>query len=243
MPAKKQSDGTWLVVRKDGTLGSRKFRTQKTALSAQRTARANRQGKKGAKKPKGKGGGSSGNPENNNKRPPGTGKVYQGARLTALAIALPTEAGILVAQGRRTFGEGITRVQEGGVLRGPHVAHQGINVIDLTIDRNKHVQQAASLTRMSVTAWLPEVLVAARTVEDIANGERDAWRLHRNYVSRVTGYDPGTKDFDLSRAREYRAAKHIGQAIRIAGSKNLPVIGRVARVLKKEILNPLGATL
>ena len=241
MTAKKQSDGTWLVVRKDGTMGTRRFKTQKAALSAQRTARTNRGGKKPAKKGGSNGGGTSGGSSNPH-RPPGTGKVYQGARLTALAIAAPTEAGILVAQGRRTFGEGITRLKD-RTLTMPHGGHQLVNVIDLTVDRNKHVQQAASLSRMSVTAWLPEVLVAGRTLEDVLAGERDAWTLHRNYVSRVTGYDPGAADFDIRRATEYRVAKHVGQAIRIAASKKLPVIGRVARVLKTEVLNPLGATL
>ena len=59
---------------------------------------------------------------------------------------------------------------------------------------------------------------------------------------RVTGYDPGTGDYQASRAREYRLAKHIGQAIRV-GAPRVPILRTAARVLKEEILNPLGATL
>ena len=242
MTAKKQSDGTWLVVRKDGTMGTRRFKTQKSALNAQRTARGNRGGKKPAKKGGRKGGGTSGD-TTTTKRPPGTGKVYQATRLTALALAQPLESGILVAQGRRTFGEATTRVRQRALTQA-HAKHQAINLIELSVDRNKHVQQAASLSRMSVTAWLPEVLVAARTAEDwFEKGIDDPWELERNYVMRVTGYDPGANDYQFSRAREYRLTKHLGQAVRIASSKKLPIIGRAARVVKEEILNPLGLTL
>ena len=239
MPAKQQKSGKWKIVKKDGSLGKRGFSSKKNALAAQRGA------PKGGKKPAKKGGGggkkAASNPGNPNKAP-GTGKAYQGIRLTGLALAAPTEAGILVVQGRRSIGEGITRLRD-RAFKQPHIKHQVINVADLTIDRNKHVQQAASLTRMSVTAWLPEALVAARSAEDwFSAGVNDPWELHRRYVMRVTGYDPGAGDYDFKRAREYRLAKHVGQAVRIAARK-LPIAKRVGDVLKHEILNPLGMTL
>ena len=239
MPAKQQKNGKWKIVKKDGSLGKRGFSSKKNALAAQRGA------PKGGKKPAKKGGGGGkkavANPGNNNKAP-GTGKAYQGIRLTGLALAVPTEAGILVAQGRRSLTDGIQRMRVRAV-RQPHIKHQVVNVADLTIDRNKRVQQAASLTRMSVTAWLPEVLVAARTAEDwFEKGIDDPWQLHRNYVMRVTGYDPGADDYKFSRAREYRIAKHLGQVVRIAARK-MPIAKRVGNILKEEILNPLGMTL
>ncbi len=241
MPAKQNKAGTWNVVKKDGTLGKRNFSTKSNALAAQRGPK-----KAGKAKPKGKRkGGSKAATTSNPNKAPGTGKLYQGARLTALVVAPVTDRVIVVAQGRRTIGQGITDLK-GKARHGSHVRHQLVNVADLTIDRNKHVQQAASLSRMSVTAWLPEALVAARTAEDFfVEGINDPSVLHRRYVERVNGYDPGLDKFTASKAREYRVAKHLGQAIRVLGSgeRKVPIVSRVANVLRTEILNPLGATL
>lgn len=234
MPATQQKDGTWRIKKKDGTLGTRKFTSKKNALAAQRGGGAKKPAKKGGKKSTSKAVATSGSSA------PGTGKTYQGIRLTAMALAPATDEMIaIVAEGKdvRQAGEDLWNKAKSR----PHLTHLGIVAADVIVDRSRKVGQAAAMSRGSVTAWAPEVYTVALGVIQASQGtsERD---IHRGFHRRTTGYDPTTNKTVLKNARTYRMIKHGGQLIRI-GAGRVKVLRKLKSIVQENILRPVGATL
>ncbi len=239
MVVKQNKDGTWSVVTKAGPLGKTKFSTKGAAES-----RARGPGKKGKGKGKGKAvakkskGGTSATSTSSRV---GTGRMYQGARLTALVLA-PVSHQIIgvVTQGKNPTlaGEDLLAV----VKSKPHAAHQIVNVADIIVDRSRKVGQAAALSRGSITAWLPEGYLLGKGVQDVLIDNLGAEAVHTRYIQRQTGWSGISNTWVPQRARMYRILKHGGQAIRI-GASRIKILQRVKRALTESILAPLGGHL
>lgn len=236
MPAELQKNGKWRIKKKDGTLGKRNFSSKKNALAAQRSgAKAGKKpGKSVAKKP------SGGKAATTSSRSIGTGKSYQGVRLTLLAIAPATQEVFAVQAGARTMSQALTKLGK-DVRSRPYLSHLGIVAADVVVDRSRMVGQSAAMSRGSVTAWAPEVYIFAKGVEDWQGGARPL-QIHSRAIARETGYDALSATWNPARMRTYRTIKHGGQLLRI-GASRIGLLKRLKRVVQDSMLRPIGATL
>lgn len=246
MPVKQIPGGKWKVVKKDGKLGKTAFNTKSAAQS-----RARGPGKKGAKR-KGKAvakraarkpakrRSSSKSATSSSPQKIGTGRGYQGVRLTMLVLSPATDQAFAIQAGGQTVSGALTQIGHDVQAR-PYLSHLGIVAADVAIDTNPKVGQAAALSRGSITAWAPEVYIAAMGVEDWRTGQ-GARQIHGNAILRQTGYNPADGSWDPARMRTYRTIKHGGQVIRYAGS-HIKMAERLKRRIQESFLRPLDLTL
>ncbi len=234
MPTIKVKDG-WKWKSKDGTLGKRVFRTQKAAQSQGRGPgkKGKKPGKAVAKKP-------TGGTATTTSRKIGTGRSYQGVRLTMLVISPATDQAFAVQAGAQTIEGALTQIGQ-DVQSGPYLSHLAVVAADVAIDTHPKVGQAAAISRGSVTALAPEVYLGVKGVEDWRAGQ-GVRQIHGNAILRQTGYNPADGSWDPARMRTYRTIKHGGQVIRYAGS-HFKMAERLKRRIQESFLRPLDLTL
>lgn len=202
-----------------------------------------------AKQTKGKGGGgggssgggggdSSGGGSSGSKAPK-IGRTYQGTRLTVLALAAAFEEGLETVGGKDPR-QALNDLRA-KAFTGPHGKHLLVLALESALDKSRLTGQAAAISRGSVTAAAPEILVALEVALEARDRRLNVRDTQRLYTGRVTGYDPGNNTFDAKRMTRYRAVKHGGQLARFLANRTR--LGqRITRPLK-EAGRMLGVTI
>lgn len=116
----------------------------------------------------------------------------------------------------------------------------GVAALDFAVSKHRLVGHAGALSRLSLTAVLPEAYNALKTYEDVVGG-KNARTVHHNAALRMTGYGPGTGRFDFKNPefRLYHKIKWIGAGIRLIANRTK--IGRsIVRPIRENVLKELG---
>lgn len=217
MTAKKKGE-KWYVIRKDGSLGSRGYSTQKNALTAQRTARANAAKRSGKPKPRSKSSTSSSNPAGgaSTSKTAKLGLLIRRIR-TALNITAPGW-GVVLQPGARPLEDKLSDAvarytpyhpQRGTIDWGkPKEAYSGI-VVSLANDWiDRKLRNSAKISKGKMFNLLAELIPALRARAEVRAGSRHPlYEGACNYNKRTTGYSPQDGYFILDRVEEYATGK------------------------------------
>ena len=170
---------------------------------------------------------------------PSLAKSYQAARMGA-AVLGPITTGVAIAswKGGPVPDHIMTYVN---MIRSDPVPY-GASLLVMAGDTllDKRLRQTAAMARRSITAIGPELvpMLAAWGEYTKHKGEPAgllAARANNAWNSAVSGYDPGSNTWDLSRMKNYRIAKHGGQLVRLARAK-IPIVKSITDMLPLKLL-------
>ena len=171
---------------------------------------------------------------------PSLAKSYQGARLAATVLS-PVVEGATVAVWRKSSSVPQNIMAYVNQMRadpGPYAISLGVMAADTLID--KRLRQTAAMARKSVTAIGPEIvpLLAAwnEYTRHKGSGAAEAATWANNaWNAAISGYDPIHNTWDPDKMKNYRIAKHGGQAIRLARAK-IPIVKSITDMLPLKLL-------
>lgn len=195
-------------------------------------------GKAAAKpKPKGNPGGGGGSTAlTNSKRKPRGGATYQAVKVTGEAVMPITDYAL-----KKTThsAEGLIAHVQARTTKDLGFGY-GVAAVDFVASKHRFVGHAGALSRLSVTAILPEAYNALKAFDDVRSGV-SARKVHARMARRMTGYNPEGRTFEPGNVefRTYHKAKWLGALARFIANRTR--FGRkLTAPIRENVLKELG---